>query len=68
MIEWNNSSSSFFADNIPSKVKEQSYAAATTKRYKILDYISIVTFCFVYNLHTLDSSGCPGEKGRSFRK
>ena len=25
-------------------------------------------FCFVYYLHILDSSGCPGEKGQTFRK
>ena len=25
-------------------------------------------FGFVYDLHILDSSGCPGEKGRTFRK
>ena len=44
MIEWNISNSSFFADNISSKVKEQLYAAATIKRYKILGCIGIVTF------------------------
>ena len=49
-----------FADNIPSKVKEQLYAAATIKKCR--------NICFVYNSHILDSSACPGEKGRSFRK
>ena len=67
MKEWNNSNSTFFAGNIPSKVKEQLYAAVYKKvqNFRLYEYSNV---CFVYNLHILDYIGCPDKKGRSFRK
>ena len=69
MIEWNNS-------NLWVKLFRICYAKIITQALPNLILESMIcqfvkkysNFCFVCYLRILDSSRCPGEKGRTFRK